>query len=357
MKWFPNRAPGRAAATLTGLSLLAGMSLPAVFVATASAQPPATAHPAHLTRAARPAPTPPIPGPAPGVAPGLVIADWESPPGPGPDLLYLATTGVVWIRQQLETINMGGPPTLYGGRLVSAPAPIFDDRTDTQILFGQGTDNQLWSSGMGGYTMSIQPWHPLGGRLTAAPAAVSLGGGAYAVFVRGADGALWERAYSGTAWSSWRSLGGRLLAGTGPAAAYLTASRQVYVAVVGTDRRLYLTIVGQRTGFFSIGGQMTVNPALTAISPSTLAAFARGTNGSGYYNQYRQAGGAAGWRSIGGRLTSGLAAATSIGGGSVTTYTMALGADSQVYETKGNWAQDPPKFSGWTKVTGPPYLP
>ena len=254
---------------------LAGMSLPTVFAATASAMPP------------------PIPPPARGVAPGLVVT-----PGPGLDMLYTTATGTVWI---LQGVGTGGPPVPYGGRIVSAPAPIFAANTD--IVFGQGTDNQLWYNVLG--DSFSQPWHPLGGRLTSEPGAVSLGGGAYAVFVRGADGAVWQRVYSGTAWSSWRSLGGHLLPGTGPTAAYLTGNHHIYVGVVGTDRQLYLKIANLATGFFSIGGQMTASPALTAISPSTLVAFSRGTNGAGYYDRYTQAGGLTGWRSIGGQADLG----------------------------------------------------
>ena len=290
--------------------------------------------------AAEPHPPPYIPPPAPGVAPGLVVR-----PGPALDMLYTTAGGTVWIKQG---VGSGGPPVPYGGRLVSAPAPIF--AAGTNIVFGQGTDNQLWYNVLGFYFS--QPWQPLGGKLTSKPGAVSLGGGAYAVFVRGTDGAVWQRIYSGTAWSSWRSLGGHVLPGTGPTAAYLTGNHHIYVGVVGTNRQMYLKIADLATGFFSIGGQLTASPALTAISPSTLVAFGRGTNGAGYYNRYTEAGGLAGWRSIGGRLTSGLAAGSSLVAGKATTYTMALGTDNQIYETDGNWASNPPSFSGWTRQTG-----
>ncbi len=290
--------------------------------------------------AAEPHPPPYIPPPAPGVAPGLVVR-----PGPALDMLYTTAGGTVWIKQG---VGSGGPPVPYGGRLVSAPAPIFAAGTD--IVFGQGTDNQLWYNVLGFYFS--QPWQPLGGKLTSKPGAVSLGGGAYAVFVRGTDGAVWQRIYSGTAWSSWRSLGGHVLPGTGPTAAYLTGNHHIYVGVVGTNRQMYLKIADLATGFFSIGGQLTASLALTAISPSTLVAFGRGTNGAGYYNRYTEAGGLAGWRSIGGRLTSGLAAGSSLAAGKATTYTMALGTDNQIYETDGNWASNPPSFSGWTRQTG-----
>ena len=68
-----------------------------------------------------------------------------------------------------------------------------------------------------------------------------------------------------------------MLAGTGPTAAYLTGTGHIYVGVVGTNRQMYLKVANLSAGFFSIGGQTTASPALTAISPSTLVAFSRGT--------------------------------------------------------------------------------
>lgn len=308
--------------------LLAGMCLAAVFAAPALAQPP------------------PITPPAPGVTPGTAVLPPNGTPGPWVNMFYTATDGTVWILQGVGTTGVAscGPPVPYGGRLVSAPAPIWTG--SAEIVFGQGTDGQLWYNQLG--TAFGQPWHPLGGRLTSKPGAVSLGGGAYAVFVRGTDGAVWERLHSGGAWHPWQRIGGRVLAGTGPTAAYLSGNGRVYVGVVGTNRQMYLKAANLSTGFFSIGGQTTASPALTAISPSALVAFARGTNGAGYYTRYTQAAGAAGWRSIGGRLTSGLAAGSGTAAGKPTTYTFGLGTNSQVYKNIGTWATSPPTFSGWS---------
>ena len=301
--------------------VLTGMCLPTVFAAAA------------------PDPPPVITPPAPGVAPGTAVT------GAGVDMLYTATDGTVWI---LEGGTSGGPPVPYGGRLVSGPAPIFAANTD--IVFGQGTDNQLWYNVLG--DSFSQPWHPLGGKLTSKPGAVSLGGGAYAVFVRGTDGAVWERLYSGTVWHPWQRVGGHVLAGTGPTVAYLTGTGHIYIGVVGTNRQMYLKVANLSTGFFSIGGQTTASPALTAISPSTLVAFSRGTNGAGYYNRYTEAEGLTGWQSIGGRLTSGLAAGSGTVAGKPTTYTFGLGTNNQVYEKVGTWATYPPSFGGWRQITG-----
>ena len=331
---FPGILPGASArsarplrrwrltvSSMTVTVALAGTCLAAVFAAPAEASPPV------------------ITPPAPGVTPGTVVTAM------GVDMFYTATDGTVWITQG---VSPGGPPVPYGGRLVSAPAPIWTG--SAEIVFGEGTDHQLWYNQLG--TGFGTPWHSLGGQLTSAPGAVSLGGGAYAVFVRGTDGAVWQRVHSGTVWHPWQRVGGHVLAGTGPTAAYLTGTGHIYVGVVGTDRQMYLTVANRSTGFFSIGGQTTASPALTAISPSTLVAFSRGTNGAGYYNRYTEAEGLTGWRAMGGRLTSGLAAARSTVAGKATTYTFGLGTNNQVYEKIGTWATYPPAFSGWIQQTG-----
>jgi hypothetical protein len=317
-----------AGSSMAVMVALAGMCLPTVFAVAAPDPPPVI--------------TPPEPGVTPGTAAGSVI---------GVNMFYTATDGVVWTLQGVGACppyGCGGPPVPYGGRLVSGPAPIWTG--SAEIVFGEGTDHQLWYNILG--DAFDQPWYPLGGRLTSKPGAVSLGGGAYAVFVRGTDGAVWERVHTSTAWHPWQPVGGQVLAGTGPTAAYLTGTGHIYVGVVGTNRQMYLKVANRGTGFFSVGGQTTADPALTAISPSTLVAFSRGTNGAGYYNRYTEAQGLTGWQSIGGRLTSGLAASSGTAAGKPTTYTFGLGTNNQVYEKIGTWATYPPSFSGWSGLTG-----
>jgi hypothetical protein len=306
---------------LAGPATAVMVALAVVFAAPASAQPP-----------------PVISPPAPGVTPGTAVT-----PSTGVDMLYTAVDGSVWIVQGAGP-PYGGPPALpYGGHLVSGPAPIWTG--SAEIVFGEGPDHQLWYNQLG--RVFGTPWHSLGGRLTSKPGAVSLGGGAYAVFVRGTDGAVWERVHSAGEWHPWQRVGGQVLPGTGPTAGYLTGTGHVYVGVVGTDRQVYLKVANAGRGFFSIGGQTTADPALAAISPSTLVAFCRGTNGAGYYNRYTEGEGLTGWQSIGGRLTSGLAASSGTAAGKPTTYTFGLGTDNQVYEKIGTWATYPPAFSGW----------
>ncbi len=309
------RLPGRAMlVSLAGTALLAG------FAGTASAQPD---------------PPPDILPPAAGITPGAV-AQPNGTGGYGLNVLYTAGDGSVWVIQ-----GAGSLAVPYGGRLIGAPAPLYIGGAGDAILnFGRGTDSQLWYNRT--TTGFSQPYYPLGGRLTSRPGAAFLGGNAYAVFVRGTDGAVWERMFNGSAWASWTRLGGQVLAGTGPTAAYLTASGRLYVAVVGTDHQIYLKLANGSGGFFSIGGQTTADPALTAVSSTALAVFCRGTNGAGYYSRYTTAG-AAGWRSMGGNLTTGVSATSSPS----TTYTYGLGTNVSVFGDTGTWTSATPSFSGW----------
>jgi hypothetical protein len=311
----PWRRPARAMfVSLAATALLAG------FAATASAQPD---------------PPPVITPPAPGVTPAALA----EPGDPGYSFLYTATDGTLWVQGGgLE----GGPaiPYLETGRLIGEAAPLFISSTNAWT-FGRGTDNHLW------YEHSVpqynSPWYPLGGDLTSKPGVASLGGSAWAVFVRGTDGALWERVYDGTTWANWTRLGGQILAGTGPAAAVLGG--RLYAAMVGTNRQVYIRPVGVNS-FYSAGGQTTANPALALVSSTTLAVFCRGTDGAGYYTTYTL-NGATGWRSMGGKLTTGVSAATATVNGKVTTYTAGLGTSNGEFADVGTWTSDSPAFSGW----------
>jgi hypothetical protein len=268
----------------------------------------------------------PIPGPAAGVTPGVA----------GSVVDYTATDGSVWATDTYPS----APEAIvsYGGHLVSGPAPISTTGdSSAQTVFGQGTDDQLW------WTQGANSsWAPLGGVLTSKPGAANVDATTYSVFARGSDGAVWERDHGGSQWDAWHSLGGQVLAGTGPAAAYTSGDGETWVAVTGTDHAVwYLNLASNipQNGWASLQGKTNASPGLTAPAASSLAAFARGADNAGYYNEI--IGGAQGWHSIGGRLTSGLAASSSNG-----TSVFGLGTDNQMYETNGTF----PAFGPWTFV-------
>jgi hypothetical protein len=282
------------------------------------------------------------PAPAPGVVPGAAaVSSSEN------DMFFTATGGSVWNQ------NPAGPTPVtlrpVGGRLLSGPSAIWNG--SQLIVFGQGTDNQLWFTTCPSFTSGncSGTWSPLGGALTSKPGAAFTGTGPadYSVYVRGTDGALWARDHSTAGWNGWHSIGGRILSGTGPAATGTSGASAPVVAVVGTDRELFVFgRTGTESHFVDFGGQSTSSPGITFLGAGNLAVFARGTNNAGWYRQSGLPIGPIGsWTSIGGRLTSGVAADTVPGG---DTSVFGLGTDNQVYETHGQF----PSFGPWNRVTG-----
>jgi hypothetical protein len=299
----------------------------------------------------------PPPPPAPGVTPGAVyVSPTEN------DVFYTATDRTVWVKN----LDNGVLARVGNGLLVSAPSAIYDG--SSVVVFGEGTDHKLWRTvrqATGGYGN----WELLGGAITARPAAVAatLEPSVYYVFVRGTDGAVYQAAGTssthGTA--SFTRVGGRVLAGTGPAAAYEKigpaahgqapdppADESTWVAVAGTNRALYVAQVGAfpiSGQWQSAGGQTTASPAMTLYQANgSVLAVVRGTDNAAYYRSVQ---GAGGWMSIGGRLSSGLVA--TIDGQTGTAYVYALGTDNQVYQKTANLAASRPAFSPtWKKVTG-----
>ena len=276
------------------------------------------------------------PAPAAGVAPGATVAGSTRVVG------YTATDGSVWLRN-LST----GALTPAGGHLVSAPQLMADG--STVLVFGQGTDDHLWETSC---TLSggCAAWQSLGGTITSKPAAAVSGPAPeeYSVYARGGNGALWTRQHTTGGWGAWRSFGGNLLAGTGPAAAYVYGDGP-YTLVAGTNHELYVEGPGV-TGFNPAGGGTNSTPALAAIpaaqgQPAALIGFVRGTDNAGYYHRFIA--NTPGWHSMGGRLTTGMASFTQPVATIPTTFVYAQGTDHQIYQDAADWAVPTPGLTGW----------
>ncbi len=284
----------------------------------------------------------------PGVA-TITPADGGTPVA---DLAYTARNGSVYVD---DVFSPGSRATALGGRLAGGPADIFQPNSERLDVFGRGTDGALWwrQQTAHGWT----PWRSLGGRLTSKPAVAENTSGHISVFVRGTDGAIWYRTLAGGHWGGWTRLGGDLLAGTAPAAAYgyYGFNEHLLVAAVGTDRAVWLFsgIPGKGFGVSYLGGATFRDPAITFVSgtaraPNTPLAvvYVAGTNHALWAKQVTlpvtSARGA--WRSLGGRLTSGVAASGASGG--AFSYVFALGTDDQFWMRVGNW----PSLNPWQRV-------
>src|SRR5439155_11120380 len=104
-------------------------------------------------------------------------------------------------------------------------------------VFARGLDNALWHRAWDG--TAWQPWQSLGGVLSSGPAVTASGASRLDVFARGGDGALWHRAWDGAGWLAWENLGGRLTSDPGrsrPARARSTSSVAAAITRCGIAR-------------------------------------------------------------------------------------------------------------------------
>ncbi len=298
------------------------------------------------------------PGPAPGVTPGVALFTPADSANVSLYLAYTAADGAVYVRNVLAPLQ---PTVALGGHLIGGPAVVLTppsvlsaQQTSTELaVFGRGPDNALWwiHQTPSGWTR----WQCLGGNLSSKPAAVatSFGGdhGKLAVFARGTDGAIWYRGRGTRGWAPWARLGGHLLPGTAPAAVY-DGNGHLVVAAVGTDRHVWLLTRFERSGFTirDLGGRTASDPGIAFVwgtrqAPNTSLAvvFVRGPGNALWYKQttlpVNTVNGA--WRSLGGILTSGVAA-VSVG----LTYVFALGTDNQAWYRGGGW----PSLGAWTRA-------
>jgi hypothetical protein len=144
----------------------------------------------------------------------------------------------------------------------------------------------MWKDSSGTHS-----WQSLGGNLTSSPGATSSASGAIDVFVTGTDGAVWQRTYSSNAWAGWKSSGGQLASGTGPAACSWGAVR-LDLFVQGTDNALWhKSYSGAWSGWESLGENVTSSPAAaTASGSSRIDVFVRGTDSALWWASYPTAG-------------------------------------------------------------------
>ena len=167
--------------------------------------------------------------PAAGVAPAVA---WNGTGSPA-ILFYTGSDGHAYDAPLIPSTSAASD----GGHLVGGPGAAFvppgdlGGTTGGAILFGRGTNNALY--------LNVAPgkWAGLGGRLTSRPgvAAGSMGTSeTIDVAVRGGDGGAWLDHLTTTS-ATWRNLGGRVLAGTAPAA--VNTGGTLYVLIVGHGPR------------------------------------------------------------------------------------------------------------------------
>jgi hypothetical protein len=163
------------------------------------------------------------------------------------------------------------------------------------------------------------------------------------VFVRAADGSLYERTRHDGSWTSWTSLGGNTVGG--PAAIPLTASASG-AFVIGTDNQTWqktITDAGSASGFAGVGGLATSKPGAAIGVGGVVTLVIRGADAAAWMRQ-KTAGRWSGWQGLGGSLNAAPAVASVAGGGLTVA---AAGADRALW-VKNRAAA----WSGWRSAGG-----
>ncbi len=243
-----------------------------------------------------------VPRPAPGLVPGastLVTSAEDS-------------ISVFYQQANHSLVTVFGPaasewgsPQNLGGVLTSGPAAItikggFEQFANTWV-FARGTDKAVWYREFVGARGSWGRWARLGGGTLGEPGVTCLGGPSSlpVVFVRGTNGALWQRSLSG---GGWTSRGGQLASPPAPLPAVAgKCPSTLDVFALGTDRAVW-----EFTGtWHRVGGKSAVAPAAVRLPSGETDLFARGTDNALWMN-VRAPGAAAwqGWHRVGGFLTS-----------------------------------------------------
>jgi hypothetical protein len=185
------------------------------------------------------------------------------------DVFVRSTDGALWHKYYQN--GWSGWESLGGQLAPGTGAAVASWSAGRLDVFVEGTNGALWHKWWNGAQWS--GWQNLGGKLTASPAATSgIGNGTPSsrgqieVFVRGTDGAVWQKNWNGTisAWSTWASLGGQVAPNTGPA-----VSQTLVLFVQGTDHQLWhRNHWGSWSSWATLGGKPS--EALSTASPAAV---------------------------------------------------------------------------------------
>ncbi|GGJ39106.1 thiol-activated cytolysin family protein [Deinococcus roseus] len=138
------------------------------------------------------------------------------------------------------------------------------------LFFGMGQAQQMES---------------LGGVITSKPGCVSANAGQLDCFARGGDGALWQKSWTGTAWSDWVSRGGQFQ--DEPECVSWGVGR-IDCFVKGNDQGLHhIWKEGNTWGTWeSLAGQLAERPECLSTRPGEVSCIVKATNSSVYQKSW-----------------------------------------------------------------------
>ena len=231
-----------------------------------------------------------------------------------------------------------GAPHRVGGAITSGPDASSWGAMRTDV-FVRGAEGGLWDATWNGASWA---WTFLGGVINGDPSAVSWSSGRIDVFVRGVDNALWHRAFDAGAWAAWDKVGGVIT--SGPDAASWGPGR-LDVFMRGAEGDLWqVSWAGSSWIWRFLGGSITSDPGAVSSAPGRVDVFVRGTEGGLWQDSWN--GTSWKWSFLGGVLSAG-PDASSCAPGHVDVFV--VGSDHQLWQRGFNGTS----WGTWQSFGGP----
>jgi len=223
---------------------------------------------------------------------------------------------------------------------LDAPAVISRNAVSCNI-YARGADNALWQRAYSNGSWS--PWFRLDGRvLSSRPAVGTMGPDHEHVFARGQDGQIWQKWWTAAAgWSAWTALGAPSV---GFVDAPTTISRNSKVCNLyarGADNALWQRAYSnaQWSAWFrhNDGGLLAAEPALGSMGPDHEHIFVRGQDGQVWQKWWTAASGWSAWTPLGQPPGGFLGAPSTVSRNSKVCNIYVRGADNALWQ-RAYWA-------------------
>ena len=228
-------------------------------------------------------------------------------------------------------------------------------------IFGIGTDGAMYHKAWDGTAWRPSPldWERLGGVFTSPPAVAAWGQNRLDIFGLGTDGAMYHKAWDGAAWRpsplNWERLGGVF---TSPPAVVSWGQNRLDIFGLGTDGAMYHKAWDGSAwrpsplDWERLGGVFTSPPAVAAWGHNRLDIFGLGTGGAMYHKAWD---GSAwrpsplDWERLGGVFTSPPAVAA---WGQNRLDIFGLGTDGAMYHKAWDGSAWRPSPLDWERLGG-----
>ena len=171
-------------------------------------------------------------------------------------------------------------------------------------IYVRGADNALWQKAFFGGAWHDWGRHGDGGVLASDPAPGTMGDNHEHVFVRGTDGAVWSKAWTSPGgWSGWTSHGAPVGGFSGGPAIVSRNNSVCNIYVRGADNALWQKAffggAWHDWGRHGDGGVLASDPAPGTMGDNHEHVFVRGTDGAVWSKAWTSPGGWSGWTSHG----------------------------------------------------------